>query len=59
MMVSKTLTETLLLKKPKNPKTIPSIMVCQSKVFDNDGILYIVDYSRVIGLKTLSQTITI
>ena len=40
---SKTLTENLPLKKPKNPKTIPSNMVCQGKDFNNDDILYIVE----------------
>ena len=39
---SKTLTETIPLKKPKNPETIPSNMVCQGKVFNNDKIMYIV-----------------
>ena len=37
----KTITEIILLKNPKNPKTIPWKMVCQLKDFDNDDILYI------------------
>ena len=36
------MTQTLLLKKPKNPKTIPSNMVCQWKDFNNDNLWYIV-----------------
>ena len=37
----KTLTETIPLKKLKNPETTPSNMVCQIKVFVNDDILEI------------------
>ena len=36
------MTETLTIEKTKNPETIPSNMVCQWKVFNNDNILYIV-----------------
>ena len=39
---SKTTTETLPLEKPKNPETIPSNMLCQWKVFNNDEFLFIV-----------------
>ena len=39
---SKTLTETILLEKPKNPETIPSNMVCQWKILNDSGLLYII-----------------
>ena len=40
---SKTLTETLPLKKPKNPKNNPETWYVNEKVFDNYDILYIVE----------------
>ena len=40
---SKTSTETIPSKKPKNLETIPSNLVCQWKVFNNDDKLYIVE----------------
>ena len=40
---SKTLTEILPMKKPKNPRTIPSNTVCQLKIFDKDHVFYNVE----------------
>ena len=40
MMFSKASTETIPLKKPKNPETILSNMVCQRKIFKYDDIFY-------------------
>ena len=37
------MTETITIEKPRNPDTIPSNMVCQGKVFNNDNIFFIVE----------------
>ena len=41
-MFLKTFTETLPLKKPTNPETIPSNMVCDWKILSNSRVLYII-----------------
>ena len=51
MVFSKTLPETIPSKKHKNPETIPSNMVCQWKVFNIDGILYIVEKVLINALE--------
>ena len=46
IIFSKTSTETLPMKKPKNPEFIPSNIVCQSKLFIHSGVLYIIRLVR-------------
>ena len=48
---SETTTETFTIENPKNTETIPSIMVCQRKVFSNDDILYIVEKVLKIAIQ--------
>jgi len=43
MIFSKTLTETIPSKNPKNPETIPSNVACPGKNFNNDKIFSIVE----------------
>ena len=43
MLLSKTSTETLLSKNPKNPENNPETWFVNEKIFDNYDILYIVE----------------